>query len=178
MGRGGGSRAAEPREQYFKISGVKTRRWPSSQKTLSEPKSREWIDRQLIAELRAPLRSGDSELRWTLIGLLLADLAAAGVVIVISGQAVLVFIGAWVAVTVLTFAAMLRFQRYSQGGLWWFLITLAVFLGWNWIALLLVDLTGLGASHPRLAWVIGDVVGVFPLVFTITLLTVKLRRLR
>jgi hypothetical protein len=71
-----------------------------------------------------------------------------------------------------------RFRRYSPGGLWWFLITLLIFLGWNWMALWLVDLTGLAASHPRLDWVIGEVVGVFPLLFTITLLTLKLRRLR
>ena len=150
----------------------------SSQKELREPKRREWIDRQLIAELRAPLKPGDTELRWTLAGLLLADLAAAGVVMPFSNQEMWVLIGAWVALTVLSIAAMLRSRRYSPGGLWWFLITLLMFLGWNWIALWSVDLTGLAAPHPRLGWVIGEVVGVLPLVFTITLLTLKLRRLR
>jgi len=148
-----------------------------------EPKRREWIDRQLIAELRAPLKSGDSELRWALVGLLLADLAAAGVVMVVSTREIWireisVLIGAWVVLTAMSLAAMLRFRRYSPGGLWWFLITLLIFLGWNWMALWLVDLTGLAASHPRLDWVIGEVVGVFPLLFTITLLNVRLRRLR
>jgi len=145
---------------------------------MSEPKHREWIDRALIAALRGPLKPGDSELRWVLVGLLLTDLAAAGLVGGNVRGELGVLIGAWIGITVLGIALVFRFRRYSEGGLFWFLITLPVFLGWNWLTLYVLFWTGVTVPHPRLAWVVGEVVGSLPLLFTITVLTLKLRRPR
>lgn len=145
---------------------------------MPEPKRREWIDWQLIAELRSPLKPGDSELRWILVALLLADLVAAAVVTVLGHGEELMVIGSWVAVTAAGGVVMVRIQRYGPG--WnWFIITLLVFLGWNWgIVLGVVTRSGLAVGHRRLAWVVTEAVGALPLVFTITLLTIKLSKLR
>ena len=141
---------------------------------MAEPKRREWIDRQLIAELKSPLKPGDSELRWILVALLVADLVAAGVVTVIGRGGLWVLIGVWVVGTVLGFGTVFRVQRYGPGFLW-FLITLPVFLGWNWIMLGVMILSGTAIGHARLAWVVTELLGVLPLVFTIVILSRKLR---
>ena len=96
----------------------------------------------------------------------------------VRGDEVVVLVGAWIVITILGVGSVFRFRRYSEGGWFWFLITLPVFLGWNWVTLYVLFWTGVTGPHPRFAWLIVEVVCSFPLVFTIAVLTVKLRRPR
>jgi hypothetical protein len=112
------------------------------------------------------------------VGLLMTDLVAAALVRGSLRGEVYVLAGAWVGITVLGIGASFRFARYSEGGLFWFLITLPVFLGWNWLTLLGLFWTGVTRQQPHLAWLVGEVIGALPLVLTVTVLTLKLGRLR
>ncbi|TMC79144.1 MAG: hypothetical protein E6I61_10985 [Chloroflexi bacterium] len=142
---------------------------------MAEPKHREWIDRQLIADLKGPVKRGDSELRWLLVALLLVDLAAAVVVSLVGHGGLWVMIGLWAAVVALGIATTIRVMRYGAGFLW-FLITLGIFLGCDWIALALMIWSGVAVSHPQLSWIATQVLGALPLFITIAVLTRKLRQ--
>jgi hypothetical protein len=99
-------------------------------------KSADWSPAEFLQLVSSPLKPGDSELRWMLVGLTVAFLAEVVIGNMRGGVGFLVVLSSWLAGLVLFCVAMFGFfrRRYSEAGSMVFMLSIVLFPGWAGIA--------------------------------------------
>lgn len=132
------------------------------------------IDKHPYKALFLPLKRADSDIRWMLVLLAVADIVGVAVVARVGYGGFYVLIGCWLAGTAMFIGIAFRFGRYSLAGLVWFALSQLGFLGLAGILTLLGLWTGWLNVDPVARYLIVQSIALVPLVTGILVMSRKL----